>query len=634
MSLLENSGAARLKALVLRIGIILAIFIAAIGGALFFANLGPRRAVRPKDYQQERREAEDYKTKSRELWERYIVVVETNPDLLPGPEDIRNLEQALEWREKYIQLNERQSDPEGLIEEIRKAWQTVRARECRQKSKEAERRGLAAFEKENYAEAETAFGEAVRLENLIGDNYQLSAMRDVFRLSNLEQDLKKSKGRPIYLDTKKLETKADAIVLKHATNAANASDFAAGKARLLPAVPADDAGDVAAFKAWDEAAALYREAWRKSLLLRDSYSGLFNLEYSYPERLEAKYETCLATPENIRIQRLLSDVRRITAQPDYSTSKPLYEQADKLWTKIFERFFDMSKIHTKNDYTRVGRVDPLANALVKMDPMEPLREERDKALMLPLRTNLEKRVAELDAALRTGNYATAGTDAVRILHNADEAQKRFPRSTSISGETHARLKFIASKAADIPSIRRILDGALVPLPGNPRLKLSRTEIPQAFYSLVMDINPSANRGELLPVDSVSYADATAFAERVGWLIGVTVRLPTAGEYRTAAGVDNTAALRAQAAAARSFENSNNKPRAISESQPNSNGFCDILGNVAEWVQSPPKNASDPDALEIGGNYQDNRETLATLPLRTVPRHDRSRLRGLRIAVER
>ncbi|MDR3228600.1 MAG: formylglycine-generating enzyme family protein [Puniceicoccales bacterium] len=606
----------------LQILLILAIAIAALGSALFFANLGPKTASRPKDYQQERREAEDLRVKSEDLWERFKAIKEARPNLIPTPEDEKLLEEALFLREKYISLNHNQSDPKGLIEDIRGEWHTVKARECRTLGKVAEMKGLTAMQKEDFRAAAEAYGEADRMETLIGDNYQLSKMRDVSRAHELQHQQKLALGTPILRSLKKSEKEADAIVAKLAPKTTHGM-------RVALEVPAIGEPTETANTQWTKAAELYRDAWQKAILLRDNYDGLFNIEYNYPDQLESKYETALSSPENIKLLRLLAEVRAKAATENFVNSDAAATEVLKLWNTIFERYSDMSKIHPKSDYVRVGRTNPLAK-LSEIDPIEPLREERDHAIMRHLRNTLEKRIAALDAALRSGNHETAGIEAVRILQAADEAQKKYRRSTAISGQAHSRLKYLSARDKVIPNVRNILNGTLLPIPGKPDLLLGRAEVSQILYTLVMDTNPSAVRGDLLPVDSVTYADAALFCERAGWLAGLSARLPSAAEFQAAVG--DPAGRAIQVAAANAAETSNGAPRQVDIGQPNAAGFVDLFGNLAEWTL--PQDPASADTLEIGGNYKDSRETLATLPQRTASRRDANRLRGFRILVEK
>ena len=83
---------------------------------------------------------------------------------------------------------------------------------------------------------------------------------------------------------------------------------------------------------------------------------------------------------------------------------------------------------------------------------------------------------------------------------------------------------------------------LVPLPGRAETLLMRGEIAQGFYVKVMKFNPSREPSSDRPVDSVTWLEAAEFCERLGWVLGRKVRLPTADELSAAA--DNAADYKA------------------------------------------------------------------------------------------
>lgn len=75
---------------------------------------------------------------------------------------------------------------------------------------------------------------------------------------------------------------------------------------------------------------------------------------------------------------------------------------------------------------------------------------------------------------------------------------------------------------------------MVPLPGRPEVLLMRGEVTQGFYVKLMKFNPSRESGDDRAVDSVTWLEAMEFCERLGWVLGRKVRLPTADEFDAAA----------------------------------------------------------------------------------------------------
>ncbi len=134
-------------------------------------------------------------------------------------------------------------------------------------------------------------------------------------------------------------------------------------------------------------------------------------------------------------------------------------------------------------------------------------------------------------------------------------------------------------------------------------ELSRFPITQELYSALTDGNPSAFKGDELPVETVSWFDAVNFCNRLSDFLGKDkcytldlatekvsldsqangFRLPTEAEWQYAcqAGVkdirygelDEIAWVK---------ENSNSQTQNVGQKKPNEWGLYDMLGNVWEW----------------------------------------------------
>jgi formylglycine-generating enzyme required for sulfatase activity len=152
-----------------------------------------------------------------------------------------------------------------------------------------------------------------------------------------------------------------------------------------------------------------------------------------------------------------------------------------------------------------------------------------------------------------------------------------------------------------------------------------TEVPQSLYAQVMNANPSRHAGPTLPVDSVSWPETQEFCQRLGWMLGTTVRLPTEDEWR--------AALVAGEPAAWSAETSGGGSREVALSPANAGGFHDLLGNVAEWLQ-PRAPGPAQTAQVAGGSFLDATEALRARPIALFERSEHLRHVGFRVVVER
>ena len=139
----------------------------------------------------------------------------------------------------------------------------------------------------------------------------------------------------------------------------------------------------------------------------------------------------------------------------------------------------------------------------------------------------------------------------------------------------------------------------------------------------MKSNPSRNPGRAFAVDSVNWFEAVNCCERLSWIMGRTVRLPTADEFRIA--VADAAVGDAIGGAEESL--------AMASGEPNAAGLYDLLGNLAEWLAASPSDAGGTPAPIAGGSYLDKAEDLTAVITREMPRSDRARHVGFRIVME-
>jgi formylglycine-generating enzyme required for sulfatase activity len=158
------------------------------------------------------------------------------------------------------------------------------------------------------------------------------------------------------------------------------------------------------------------------------------------------------------------------------------------------------------------------------------------------------------------------------------------------------------------------------------IQLLSTEMPQSLYLQVMRANPSRNAGRAYPVDSVNWFEAVACCERLSWIMGRVVRLPTEDEYRIAVGDPMTGDLGKHESSAGSVS------AAMADREPNRSGYFDLLGNLAEWL-TPRPDQSPIWSLVAGGSFLDGPALLRSVPSVPTERTERARHIGFRVVVE-
>jgi len=129
--------------------------------------------------------------------------------------------------------------------------------------------------------------------------------------------------------------------------------------------------------------------------------------------------------------------------------------------------------------------------------------------------------------------------------------------------------------------------------------LGQTEVSQAAWKKVNgNSNPSYFKGDQLPVENVTWAEAQNYCKKT-----VDGRLPTEEQWEYAARAGTTTALYGDLGAVAWYSgDSNEQTHPIGFKQVNKFGLFDMLGNVWEWTQD---DYNSNNKVARGGSWVDN-----------------------------
>lgn len=230
-------------------------------------------------------------------------------------------------------------------------------------------------------------------------------------------------------------------------------------------------------------------------------------------RIEAELAALSATEAQAQLQLFLQKAAEAAAGGDLAA-------ADKFYVLAADR---QQVINTEFAKSRFVSMEQLAQIEVARQTLH-LRPVLEQVRVLDGRTAGHLQRRELFQAQQLIGPARSALET---------AITQSPKAQGVDEELRERLSYLALRSTDLAAIQDQTYDLLLPLPSQPQSALLRRAVPQVLFAAVMTANPSRNPGRALPVDSVNQGEAREFCRRLGWVLGAAVRLPTAGELRTA-----------------------------------------------------------------------------------------------------
>lgn len=260
--------------------------------------------------------------------------------------------------------------------------------------------------------------------------------------------------------------------------------------------------------------------------------------------------------------------------------------------------------------------------------LEELESDRQSVLSASTADSITALRSQLIEHLRSRETRSASPLAAEFFRSVEQLHANFSASRHLNPGWMLESRYLNLKREDFGTIQDAVYNRLVALPGSENTKMLSVEVSQGLYRLVMGANPSSQQGDQLPVDSIDFSAAQEFCQRLSWILGYEVTLPSRSDFQAALGeADRALVLRT----AWSSQNSDRRTHAVGTREANDAGFFDLLGNVSEWTSDRRTN-DERQILVWGGSVRDTAESLTRVPSEFSSSNERSRFTGFRFVV--
>ncbi len=492
------------------------------------------------------------------------------------PQDMELLRRALDLQSQYIAgISGYNSSAAQRLEDLEKRYQDLSAGFLADESLALESEAFSLSNAQSFGAAGDKYQAAFDLQKDINENFPRSSAYDVGRATRLQREARYLNAEPLLNQSIDLESQTNRLI--------------------------DE-------KQWESAAEVLKQAIQIQQRLNREYRGTNQASVSRLEEMKMKMVSIYSGQDYLGIEQIAKIADTSRANGEALEAASLYQEVARLQKQLNEEYPD--SIYASSE--RVAE----------------FQRKSQTAQSFELGLDIENNHDLLKQWLSNRRTYEAADVIVALRRDIKQMQDAFPRSSLNDEELQVKVRYLNLVQNNLGYIQDRVYDALLPVPDSAHMRMLRTEVPQALYTLIMGTNPSRNQGDLNPVDSVSWVEAKRFCERLSWILGKEVRLPTENEFRQALGQLRYVVLEEHVW---SVSDADGVAQSVGNKEPFVSGFYDLLGNVSEWLESIDRFETEG-ARHIGGHAQDRIEAIFSVPIRSAPRGERNRLTGFRVAV--
>lgn len=555
--------------------LVLFLSVLVLGGSWFLSKMGPHDV----DYR-EVQFSEEVTEDILDLKEESIALEAQFEEIMAlreaEPQDIELIRKARDLQKAYVEgVGAFDSEAAGRLRNLTVRYENLAAADIEKQSLQLEKEAENLAEKNEYESARAKYREAYELQDEINQRFPQSNAHNVGRATALKGQEDYLTAEPLLQTSLRLEAEAKEFIGR---------------------------------KNWEQAENKLARAIAIQDQLNREFRGTKQTSVGRLEQLRVQLVGIRSGQTHVEIEDLVALGDKRKSEGKNLEAARLFLEAGRLQRQLNDAFPD-------SPYT-------------SSELVAEYRRKAETAQSFKLGRAIERNHNLLKQLLKKRKTFEAAEVIVELRQDIKKMKEAYPRSSLNDEQLELKVRYLNLVQSDLGFIQERVYQALLPIPDEEAWQILKTEVPQALFSIIMGTNPSRNRGDLKPVDSVSWIEAKQFCERLSWIMGKAVRLPTENEFRASLGRLRYVVLEDHVW---SLSEANGSTQPIGTKEPFASGCYDLLGNVSEWLESADRFETE-DARHIGGHALDSLEAIFTVPVREAPREERNRMTGFRIVL--